>query len=173
MNLYIPSTLEWSIAGARVQLSQAGEYPFETSVQLELKMSRPAEFALHLRIPPWAQDATVSVNGTRQRLHPVPGTFVHGIRTWRTGDRVELELPMRMRLAQVDPQHPDTVGLLCGPLVLFAIGPTATGITRKHLLAAERVTSGRWKIETGNGSVSMLSFLMIDDEEYLTYLRVT
>jgi DUF1680 family protein len=51
VNLYIPSTLEWSIGGARVQLRQAGEYPFETSVQLELKMSRPAEFALHLRIP--------------------------------------------------------------------------------------------------------------------------
>ena len=171
VNLYIPSAVSWNMDGAQLRLTQAGAYPLEPSVQFELQMSRPAELALHLRIPAWAEAASLSINGKRQRLQLAPGTFASVRRLWKSGDRVELELPMRMRLAAVDPQHPDTVALLYGPLVLFAIGG-ASGITRKQLLTAQRVGPQKWRLETANGPVAMLPFVAIKDEEYSTYLSL-
>ena len=50
-----------------------------------------------------------------------PGTFAVIRRQWKSGDRVELELPMTYRLEAIDAQHPETVALMYGPLVLFAI----------------------------------------------------
>ena len=172
VNLYMPSTLSCSLSGADVRLTQRGAYPFETTVQFELAASRPTEFALHLRIPAWADAATVSVNGKRQPLELAAGAFASVRRTWQLGDRVELGLPMKLRLAAVDQQHPDTVAVLYGPLVLFAIGPLP-GVTRQQLLAAKRMALRKWQIETASGPVVMLPFVAIGDEEYSTYLRVS
>jgi uncharacterized protein len=141
-------------------------------VQFELALSRPTEFALHLRIPAWAEAATISVNGKRQPQELAPGAFASLRRTWQLGDRVELELPMKMRLAAVDAQHPDIVALLYGPLVLFAVG-SAPGLTRQRLLAAKRMALHKWQIETASGPVAMLPFVGIGDEEYSTYLRAS
>ena len=172
VNLYIPSTVSWSVEGADVRLSQAGAYPFEASVAFELAVSRPTEFGLHLRIPAWTEGATISVNGKRQPLEIVPGTFASVQRAWQLGDRVELELPMKMRLAAVDPEHPDTVTLVYGPLVLFAIG-AVPGVTGKQLLAVKRTAPRKWQFESANGPVAMAPFIAIGDEEYSTYVRVT
>ena len=172
VNLYIPSSVRWSVGGAQVRLTQAGTYPFETLIRFELELSRPAEFALRLRIPAWADAATVSVNGKRQPLEIVPGRFASLLRTWRTGDRIELELPMRMRLEAIDPQHPDTVALIYGPIVLFAITNMPKGVTRKQLLAVKRTGPQSWQIETANGPVAMLPFIAIDDQQYSAYLKL-
>ncbi len=49
------------------------------------------------------------------------GTFATLERTWRAGDRIELLLPMQMRLAAMDAETPGTLALMRGPLVLFPI----------------------------------------------------
>ena len=66
VNLYIPSTLRWTQGGAQISLTQKREYPYESHVQFEVKASRAAEFAVNLRIPAWAEGASVSVNGKRE-----------------------------------------------------------------------------------------------------------
>jgi|SRR5271165_919798 len=172
VNLYVPSSVRWTVAGAPVGLTQTGGYPFDTVVQLELKLSRPAEFALHLRIPQWADAAGVSLNGKRQPLHLVPGRFASLRRTWKTGDRIALELPISLGLEAVDSQHPDTVALLYGPVVLFPLAKTSTDVTRKQLLAAQRMGPQAWKLETANGSIEMLPFIAIDHQQYSTYTPV-
>ena len=73
VNLYIPSSVRWSLDGARARLKQVGAYPFDTSVRFDLELSRPSEFAIHLRIPQWTEGATMSVNGKRQPLVIAPG----------------------------------------------------------------------------------------------------
>ena len=55
VNLYIPSTLRWTQDGAQISLTQKSEYPYDSHVQFEVKASRPAEFAVNLRIPAWAE----------------------------------------------------------------------------------------------------------------------
>jgi DUF1680 family protein len=170
VNLYIPSSARWKQSGAEIALTQKTEYPYESHVQFEVKTSRPAEFAVNLRIPAWAEAASVAVNGKTQTAEA--GAFAGLQRQWSNGDRIDLELPMAPRLEVFDPQHVDTVALLVGPLVLFAITGSEPAATRAQLLAAKRTGKQSWEIESSRGRLKMLPFTSIQDEGYSTYLRM-
>jgi hypothetical protein len=171
VNLYIPSTLRAKVNGTQVSLTQSGEYPLNSAIQFEVKLPKTTEFAIHLRIPAWADGAAVSVNGKRVES-VVAGKFATVRRTWKSGDRIEMDLPMKLRLEPIDPQHAQIVALLCGPLVLFAITNAPPSITARQLLAAKRTGRSEWQVETAGGSVSMLPFTVIEDQPYSTYLTV-
>jgi uncharacterized protein len=177
VNLYIPSTLRFADGGASFSLTQEGDYPFEDRVAVSITSSQPVEQTLQFRIPEWAQGAEIFVNGARQPGLAVPGQFAAIRRTWKTGDRVELELPMRMRLEPIDLRHTDTVALLRGPIVLMAVkereDSPLPGITRQQLLAAERVSERQWQASSGSGPVKLVPFTSVGDQPYTTYLQVS
>ena len=170
VNLYIPSTVRWTHGGAQIVLTQKSEYPDDGQVQFEIKTSKPVEFAANLRIPAWAEGASVAVNGKRETAQA--GKFAQVQRQWKTGDRVDLDLPLKARLEAVDPQHADTVALLVGPVVLFAITETEPKVTRAQLLAATKTGAQSWQVETASGTLKMLPFTSIGEEPYSTYVRI-
>jgi hypothetical protein len=176
VNLYVPSTLRWSENGAALSLTQEGDYPFEDRVSFSVTASQPTDVALHFRIPAWAEGASIFVNGARQQGIAIPGQFAAVHRTWTSGDRVELELPLRMRLETIDAQHTDTVALLRGPLVLMAAKPQQESslpkITREQLLGAQRVSEREWQAQSATGPVTLLPFTWVGDRPYTTYLQV-
>jgi DUF1680 family protein len=172
VNLYIPSTLQWIQGGARSSLKQTSNYPFASDVQFELHAAQPKEFALHFRIPAWAEGSIVLVNGKTWAAPPVPGNFVSIPRTWKSGDRIELHFPMKMRFEPIDSNHPNIAALLYGPLVLFGIQANGKTITRAQLLAATQVDPTTWKAESASGPVVLRPFISITDEPYSTYLHV-
>jgi DUF1680 family protein len=43
-------------------------------------------------------------------------------RTWNPGDKVELRIPLTMRMSAVDSQHPKRVAILRGPVVMVQEG---------------------------------------------------
>ncbi|HTS13206.1 MAG TPA: hypothetical protein VMH00_13910 [Candidatus Limnocylindrales bacterium] len=79
----------------------------------------------------------------------------------------------RRRTAEHDPQHPKTVALLCGSLVLFAITADAPAVTASQLLAARKSGAQSWQVETARGPLEMLPFIAIDAQPYSTYLNVS
>ncbi|HEV2399956.1 MAG TPA: beta-L-arabinofuranosidase domain-containing protein [Candidatus Sulfotelmatobacter sp.] len=171
VNLYIPSTVRWMQDGAQISLTQQGEYPYEPAVSFEVKTTKAATFALNLRIPSWAEGASVAVNGKREAV--AAGSFAQVQREWKSGDRIELELPMKIRLEPVDAQHAETVAVLSGPLVLFAINESQSPVTRAELLAAKKNGTRSWSVETSLGPMKMLPWTVLrGDEPYTTYLRV-
>jgi uncharacterized protein len=175
--LYVPSTLRWNENGAALTLTQEGEYPYEDRVKFTVTSSQPTELALHFRIPAWAEGAEIFVNGARQAGAATPGQFAAIRREWKTGDRVELELPLKTRLEPIDEQHADTVALLRGPLVMMAVKETQTGalpkITREQLLATRRVSEREWQATAASGPVTMLPFTWLGSRPYTTYLKVS
>jgi uncharacterized protein len=173
VTLYIPSTLSWKQDGAQLSFKQSGSYPLESLVQMEVAASQPAEFTLNLRIPAWAEGASISINGKRLPQAAVPGSFSAISRQWKTGDRVELDLPLGKRLEPIDPRHPKTVALLSGPLVLFAIADKPPVVTSQQLLAAKKVAEQQWQVETASVPMNLLPFTAISDEPYSTYVMVT
>lgn len=173
VNLYLPSTLRWTQNGAQVSLTQKTTYPFDEVVQFEVTASMPTQFSTNFRIPAWSEGASISVNGKRISTPTAPGSFAAVRREWRTGDRIELHLPMKTRLEAIDSRHMDTVALMNGPLLLFATTKTTGPITRRQLLAAEKNGTNRWQVKTGSGSIVMLPFVAIEDEPYSTYLKVS
>jgi uncharacterized protein len=138
VNLFTPSTVTWSQSGARCSLRQTTDYPYDSRIQIDVTTSVPATFSVFLRVPEWANGARLAVNQARDSRALAPGTFVEIRREWKSGDRIELDLPLPMRLDPVDRQHPETVALLSGPLVLFATDGSGSGLTRKALLSARR-----------------------------------
>jgi DUF1680 family protein len=154
-------------------LTQKGAYPFESEVEIEIAASKPSTFALNLRIPAWAEGASVSVNGKRVSASVTPQTFVSVRREWKNGDRIELELPLRMRLEPIDARHPQTVALLSGPLVLFAIGEGTPAVTGKELLATRKVAAQKWQATLANGMLDFLPFTAVEEQPYTTYLNPT
>ena len=172
VNLYIPSTLRWAQEGTQLSLTQKGSYPFDSVVRFEVTASKQLEFALCFRVPAWAEGASISLNGKRVPEPAIPGTFATIRRPWKTGDHVELDLPLVKRLQPVDPSHSNTVALLCGPLVLFAITGTPPVVTRQQLLAAKKTGQQNWQVETAAAPLQMLPFTAIADEQYSTYVVV-
>ena len=173
VNLYIPSPLRWTQDGTQVVLTQRSTYPFDSVVEFDVKTSQVKEFAMSFRIPGWAEGASISLNGRRVQTPTTPGSFASVHRQWNTGDRVEVDLPMTMRIEPIDPQHPQTVALLFGPLVLFAITDTQPVLARADLLAAKRMDQRSWQVKTAGVPIKMLPFTDIEEEQYSTYMRVT
>jgi DUF1680 family protein len=126
---------------------------------------------LRMRIPAWAQgNSTIHVNGMVVQA-PVTKGFATLRRRWKDGDRVELNLPMAMRLEAIDRQHPDTVALVRGPLVLFALTEDAPKVSRAQLLAAKQVKGQPvWTAAADSGPLLLTPFTEIQEERYRTYM---
>lgn len=171
VNLYAPSTLSWTTPGTHLALRQITEYPYDSVVRLDVTASRAETFSVFLRIPEWAEGASLTLNGLRDSRKLQPGTFAEIRREWKTADRIELELPLKMRLEAVDAQHPNTVALVAGPLVLMPLRGASLPPARPALLAAHPESPGSrtWMA----GDLKLRSFPDINHEPYSAYLRVT
>jgi uncharacterized protein len=156
VNLYVPSSVTWNGRSLR----QITQYPYSGDVRIDVGVPTPSTFSIFLRIPDWTPGARVTVSGARDSRPLAGGTFAEIRREWRDGDRIELELLRSNSLEAVDAQHPDTVALLQGPLVLMAVGDVPERITRAELLS-----------EQPDG-LRLKTFMEIKDETYSTYIQV-
>lgn len=175
VNLYLPSTLRWTSAdGAQLALTQTGDYPVEGKIAMRLRASRTSHLALRLRIPAWSSQAgppLVRINGERVPA-PIQNGFATLRRAWNDGDRIEIELGLPLRVEPIDADHPETVALLRGPLVLFAIAENPPALTRRQLLSAVRLPhQTTCRAAAASGPLLFRPFSAINDEPYNTYLR--
>jgi DUF1680 family protein len=175
INLIVPSRVRWQQNGGRFALEQATQYPYSREVTVRVRADRNETFAVRLRVPAWAGQGTrIAVNGRPILCEPEPGRFAIIRREWKDGDRIEAELDMPYRLQPVDPQHPESVALLTGPLCLFAYSPDARRFTRSQLLSAKQVSAGsrEWTVQSASGSAEFRSFPAVQHERYRLYQQV-
>jgi DUF1680 family protein len=174
VNLFIPSTLKWTQHGELVSLTQSGSYPLGDVISMVIEAARPVEFTLRLRIPAWARQPSISVNGKRLEGSLSTGRFAIVRRQWRSGDRIDLELPRQLELKAVDMEHPNEVAVVYGPLVLFAVCKQTPRVTRRQLLAASRANqeASEWCVATDSGPLRLTPFWLIQYERYTTYMSV-
>ncbi|MEO5830683.1 MAG: beta-L-arabinofuranosidase domain-containing protein [Rhodanobacter sp.] len=96
VNLYGPAHAVLDVPGAGdVTVHQVTGYPFDGAIALTLSPERSATFRVSLRIPSWAADATIRINGVAIEPEIVPNTYVHLDREWRADDQLALDFPMR------------------------------------------------------------------------------
>ena len=176
VNLFTPSSVQWSDSAGKYGLRQETKYPLDNKIQIQVSASAPKDYTIYIRIPEWATPSPVlMVNGKRVSSEVEPGTFVSIRQMWKDGDRIELELPMPLRLEAIDANHPDIVALMQGPLVLMAVGESQPTFDRSALLQAKPVNNagGDWTAKSADGaSVTMRPFMTIDKESYSTYVMV-
>jgi DUF1680 family protein len=117
VNLFFASEVNWKEKGAVIR--QETRFPEEAGTRLVIQTKSPAQFSLNVRIPYWADNASVTINGKRLRPNEAlaPSSYAKIDRTWKDGDHVEVKLPMRLHL-QTIPDDPKLAAIMYGPLVL-------------------------------------------------------
>ncbi len=109
---YAPCRVACEVAGTPVHLEVATEYPFEETARITVTVAHPLEFTLHLRIPGWAEGASLTING--ETFAPAPGTFHRLARRWEGETVLTLHLPMPV---QVQRRFAGSAAITRGPLV--------------------------------------------------------
>jgi hypothetical protein len=115
VNLFIASDLNWSEKGFR--LRQETKFPDVASTTLHVTVEKPVQLTLNLRIPEWLTGGSIKINGKPVDATASPGSYLVLSRSWKTGDRVDMDLPMRLRIEAM-PDDPRTQAVLYGPIVL-------------------------------------------------------
>lgn len=122
VNLFTPSTVEWSVAGTSVRIRQSTRFPEENSTRFTIDTPKDATFTLRLRNPAWlAGPMKLRVNGG-DASQPAPDDqhWVAIRRIWRKGDIVEVEFPMALALRRFPAvsEKPFPAAVSYGPTVL-------------------------------------------------------
>jgi hypothetical protein len=112
--LYSPSKFSTTIDGDAVSIDEQTDYPFSETIDFVVHAARPIEFPLELRVPGWTSDATLTINGQNYAPLGRPGSFTTIKRQFVDGDKLELHLPMHVKI--VDWDH-ETASIERGPLV--------------------------------------------------------
>jgi hypothetical protein len=176
VNLYLPSRLSWRQNGRAMSLQQSTAYPLDTAIEIALSTATPQTFSITLRIPGWAGSGTaISVNGRRLPQSVVAGSWHEIRRTWNDGDRIALILDTPLRLEMVDPQHPDLLAVMQGPLALFALGDRPLPFTRRELMSVRQVAarSSEWRVVTADGAQSFKPYYALGVESTRLYQPVS
>ncbi|RYG70850.1 hypothetical protein EON80_06650 [bacterium] len=91
----VPGLVETELDGKKVEFLVQSEYPFRDTAQI-FYGGEDATFALHIRVPAWAQGASARIGDEKFELES--GTFAVIERQWRGGDKLELHFPLPVRL---------------------------------------------------------------------------
>ena len=115
VNLYIDSNLEWPEKGLHIK--QETRFPEQPGTTITISAKNPQQLELNLRIPYWAQGGSVKLNGAALQAFSSPSSYLTLNRVWKSGDRIELSLPMSLHVDSM-PDDQSMQAMMYGPLVL-------------------------------------------------------
>src|SRR5262245_21879696 len=118
VNLFIPSELTWKDKGIVVR--QETKFPEEEATHLAITVKQPTRLALKIRQPAWASsglNVEVIGEGPARSLEPSASGYVTIDREWKSGDRVDVRMPMSLHTTAM-PDNPHMIAVMYGPMVL-------------------------------------------------------
>lgn len=127
VNLYGGNQLKTKLQdGSPLQLTQETNYPWEGSIKITVEECKSAPFEVWLRIPQWAEGASLQINGKKADEAVEAGTFVKVKRKWKAGDEILLDLPMEAGFVEGHPRIEEVrnqVAIQRGPVVYCIESP--------------------------------------------------
>ncbi len=116
VNLFAASELDAKEEGIR--LRQDTKFPVEPGTMVTVVAAPDRPWTLRVRVPAWCGSApTVKLNGRVLEASAAPGSYLSLRRTWKKGDRIEMELPMALT-SEGFADDPGKRAFLYGPVVL-------------------------------------------------------
>jgi hypothetical protein len=114
---YAPCRIDTHIRDSRVAIEVNGDYPFSDEIVIQVRASGDdSEFPIDLRIPAWAEGATVQIDGD-ERVAADPGTSMQVQRNWAGSHTLTVTLPALLKATQ---RFRGAVSISRGPVV-FAL----------------------------------------------------
>ena len=119
VNLFVPSTLRWK--EKNMVVTQTNKFPDEAQTQFMIEAKKAVKTTIFFRCPEWVVENgySITVNGKKVALTQKPGSYVAVNRTWKNGDRVVVEIPMKI-ISEKLPDQSNYVAFLKGPIVMAA-----------------------------------------------------
>ncbi len=111
---YAPSSVRYAIKNVPVRINVDTVYPFEEDVRINVSAKQPIAFPIKLRIPKWANGATLTLPGG-EMVTPQAGEYFVVDRVWQTGDILLLHLPMEPVESR---WHHQSIAFHVGPLLM-------------------------------------------------------
>jgi DUF1680 family protein len=116
VNLFIPSVVTWKEKG--LTLRQETRYPETDNTSLIIVTAPSSALSVYVRHPSWAvSGASVKLNGKKVSAVSKPGSYIIITRKWKTGDRIDITLPMSLRFIAAN-DNPDLAAVAYGPVLL-------------------------------------------------------
>jgi DUF1680 family protein len=142
VNLYISNDASITFGKNRINLSQKADFPWNGRIELSVNPDKPVKFNLMLRVPGWALNEAIPgglykfadqnndpvkllINGEPSESSMKDGYIVIR-RKWKTGDKIELDLPMPVRKVVADERiedDRDKIAIQRGPVIYCAEWP--------------------------------------------------
>jgi len=137
--LYAPSEFRFNAgAGTAVVLVENTDYPFSEDIVITVQTQQPVQFPLSFRIPEWASNNSIQINGESTPT-AISGSYATVRRQWKTGDRIEIHLPMRIR---VRTGYRNSLSVEWGPLVF------ALNLKERWVKLRQRGLTADWQVLT-------------------------
>jgi uncharacterized protein len=119
LHQYMTGRYTAAVAGGEVRMGVTTDYPWDGTVTIRLAEAPAGTWQLALRVPNWAEQPRLTVNGTAVDTAPTDGWWVVD-REWNEDDEVVLVLPLEPRFTVADPRLDAARGAVAveyGPLV--------------------------------------------------------
>ncbi len=156
VNLFVQSETTVDLGSSKVSIAQKSGYPYEGGVTITVNPEKKGKFNLMVRIPGWSgtdvvpsdlynfkdpekSPVTISVNGKPVSYKSEKGFAVLG-RTWKSGDKVEITLPMDIRRIRANEKVEADLGQVAlqrGPLLYCLEWADQSEQKALHLMLAE------------------------------------
>jgi DUF1680 family protein len=174
VNLYAGGTADFTMRnGRKVKITQETRYPWDGAVKITVQPEwwKNKNFTIKVRIPGWARNealpgglykfsdalnepVTLRLNDREMPIKLDKG-YVSLDRSWKSGDVIELDLPMLIRHVAASENVPADRGRIAlqrGPIVFCVEWPdTPSGKVRKLLLPDEQPLTTRFDPALLNG----------------------
>ncbi|WP_035015085.1 glycoside hydrolase family 127 protein [Catenovulum agarivorans] len=150
--------------GSALKLIQSTDYPWQGDILIKVDEAKAEPFDMRIRIPSWAQQPSILVNGKPVASQVLAGQYAVLNRSWKKGDLIEISLPMQTQLIEGHPRIEEVrnhAAIKRGPIV-YALEsvdlPKDTDILDVYLptnadLKVEKVTSFLGGVNTINTQV--------------------
>lgn len=122
---WAPCVVETTVHDVPFRVEVNTDYPFRESISIHVRAARQVRSSLQLRIPAWAEGATVRV-GSEAAQPAAPGAMHTLERSWSGDTTITLSLPMHPAITE---RYNGAVAIERGPLVYaLKIGETWTRV---------------------------------------------
>ena len=117
VNLYISSELTWP--EKKLKVRQETQYSGQQITTLTLATSEPSDVSIRLRIPYWAKQGSVKINGRALPAFASSLSYLTLRGPWRDKDKIELSLSMHLHSSSMSDDE-SVQAPMYGPFVLAA-----------------------------------------------------
>jgi uncharacterized protein len=143
-------------------------------VRLTMREAGDGRFAVKLRIPAWADGATLRVNGRTEKV--APGELATVRSRWKAGDTIDLAVPQPLRTLPIDTENPNLAALMRGAVMYVGLNPW-DGIGEQSInlpgsLSPVSASGQSYRALIAGRDLVFVPYFTVDTERYHTYFRI-